>query len=104
MTMSTCVPLRLLPLASVLLGLSCGPQRDGQTAVAPEDARALDEDGDVERDLAPGESEGATASEPAAHIVFDAGDASTVPAEGVVAQPRRDPSPSFMGGIGYSPR
>jgi hypothetical protein len=41
--------------------------------------------------------------EPAEHITFDPADAGGVPAEGVVAQPQRDPLPSMMGDVLYGP-
>ena len=37
------------------------------------------------------------------HITFDAGDAGAIPAEGVVAQPQREPLPSLMSDVLYGP-
>jgi hypothetical protein len=112
MTMCMRVPSGLPSLFVVLLVSSCGHEAQTRAATVPGHEEPLD-GADVERDLALADDDDEAATErdreanvhePAEQIVFDAGDASEVPAEGVVAQPQREPSPSLMGGIGYSPR
>jgi hypothetical protein len=97
-------------LSNVSLGLvavvvcSCGAARDG-TAPRPPDDAAADHPVDEAPDLAPaGEEEARPSSEATAdaqHITFDA--EAAVPAEGVVAQPQREPLPSMMGDVRYGP-
>jgi hypothetical protein len=92
----------------VLLVVSCA----SASPPMPATAAAPDDGGQLERDLARDEDEPTSPTETVApeggeateHLVFDAGDATDVPAEGVVAQPQRDPMPSLMGGVRFAPR
>jgi hypothetical protein len=97
-----------LGLVAVVVVCSCGAARDG-TAPRPPDDAAADHPVDEAPDLAPAgeeQEQAQVSSEPTAdaqHITFDAEEAAAVPAEGVVAQPQREPLPSMMGDVLYGP-
>lgn len=95
-----------LGLVVALVVCSCGAARDGTVPRPPDDAGA-EHPVDEARDLAPTVEEqtrvSSEATADAQHITFDAGDAAAVPAEGVVAQPQREPLPSMMGDVLYGP-
>jgi hypothetical protein len=94
----------VLPFLGMLV-VACGSEPTRGLSVAPGE---VDRERDVVREPAHDAAEPETlevgVDGSAEHIVFDAGDASDVPAQGVVSQPQREPMPSLMGGVRYSPR